>query len=102
MGVILEFTTVRMLTGVATLKNVSSSPNWLAPKLNYVASKLFIFLHQPLWKYYETISSPFASTLNPDSIALLRTSEDLLLAHLIHEAVFHLATWLWQRHGKDG
>ncbi|KZP02850.1 hypothetical protein FIBSPDRAFT_969553 [Athelia psychrophila] len=101
-GIVFEFTTIRMLTGVATLKNVSSSPHWLFPKLNDVGFKLFTYLHQPLWKYYETISSPFASTLNPDSIALPRTAEDLLLAHLIYEAVFHLTTWLWQRHGKDG
>lgn len=101
-GIVFEFTTIRMLTGVATLKNVSSSPRWLFPKLNDVGFKLFTYLHQPLWKYYETISSPFASTLNPDSIALPRTAEDLLLAHLIYEAVFHLTTWLWQRHGKDG
>jgi hypothetical protein len=44
----------------------------------------------------------FTSTLDPTTMSLPRTAEDLLLAHLVYKCLVKLATWLWNRIDKQG
>jgi hypothetical protein len=60
------------------------------------------YLHQPIYNYYEELSSIFTSTLNPDTISLPRTAEDLLLAHLVYKCLVKIGAWVWNRLDKQG
>ena len=66
-----------------------------------IEEQLVEYLNQPLYGYYERLSSTFASTLNPTAISLPRTADDLLIAHLVYKCLFKISTWLWQRIGKS-
>jgi hypothetical protein len=55
------------------------------------------YLHQTLYSYYEELSSISTSTLNPSTISLRHTAEDLLLAHLVYKCLVIMATWVWHR-----
>lgn len=68
------------------------------PRLEQVVD----YLHQPLYGYYEELSSISTSTLNPITIGLPRTVEDLLLTHLVYKCLVKMATWVWNRLDTQG
>ncbi|KIM90936.1 hypothetical protein PILCRDRAFT_1173 [Piloderma croceum F 1598] len=79
-----EITSKKMLLGVKTMANMVD------------------YLHQSLYNYYEELSSIFTSTLNPTTVGLPRTADDLLLAHLVYKCLVKIATWVWNRMDKQG
>jgi hypothetical protein len=59
-------------------------------------------LHLILYGYYSKISSNLASVLNPSTISVPRTRDDLLLAHLVYKCLVKMTTWLWNKADKGG
>lgn len=99
-----EFVSMKMPSAIATTKNVCGYRNHVVLKIETQYTncwQIFVYLHQTLYTYYERISSTFSSSLNPGTITLPRTAEDILLAHLLYECLYHLATWAWGRQGKE-
>jgi hypothetical protein len=60
------------------------------------------YLHQSLYNYYEELASIFTPALNPTTVGLPRTADDLLLAHLVYKCLAKIATWVWNRMDKQG
>lgn len=56
-------------------------------------------LHQTLQNHYSRVTASFSTTLNPSSIALPRTAEELLLAQLLFKCLVKVAVWSWHRMG---
>lgn len=56
--------------------------------------------HLVLQAYYSTVA-PFLNALDPTTLSVHRSSEDILLAHLIFKCLVKCATWLFHR-VKDG
>lgn len=53
-------------------------------------------LHLVLQSHYSTVV-PFLTSLSPEAVSTARSSEDILLAHLIFKCLVKCAVWLWQK-----
>ncbi|OCH87913.1 ARM repeat-containing protein [Obba rivulosa] len=78
-AVLKEFAYIKMPSGIKTM------------------GRLVEELRMVLQGHYSRIAAAFPSTLNPQSIALPRTAEDIFMAHLVLKCVVKLAVWAWHR-----
>ncbi|EMD40680.1 hypothetical protein CERSUDRAFT_111258 [Gelatoporia subvermispora B] len=78
-AVLKEFASIKMPSGIKTM------------------GRLVGDLHMILQAHYSRIAAAFPSTLNPSTVSLPRTAEDLFMAHLVFKCVVKLAVWAWHR-----
>ncbi|KAI0938258.1 hypothetical protein AcV5_001092 [Taiwanofungus camphoratus] len=80
-AILKEFTSVKMPSGIKIMGQLAED------------------LHQTLQNHYSRVTASFSTTLNPSSIALPRTAEELLLAQLLFKCLVKVAVWSWHRMG---